>query len=374
MKRFLIPTLLVVFAVTLLFASGCDCDSFRTGKCETVVYTPPPPTPPPPPPRPQPTTGYCPAPSDPYTLGPDGRPMYVSTGAVAPATVYQPPQQAYVPPPQPVYPAQPAPAMRNYAPQPTNVSMYPLSNQPPRSAPPVRDYTVAASTAYEAPVYAPPTTGVCWVVPPGGQTQLPDPPSVTYQGNTVVSSTPTGRLRPPPPAYSPQQQPLTYAPPVSPNYNPEVYRTVSSPEYQPVAYAPRTAPYSEVRPASFERPAATPLSSATTVQPMAPMVGGLQLVRAYDVPGTKRPSDFAVSQWFEIVRPNNAPMQIGRISSSCVCVGVRVPNRYIGQGERALVEARILQKPPANNLTYVIYVNTVEPTKQMLTGDVTIKF
>lgn len=101
-------------------------------------------------------------------------------------------------------------------------------------------------------------------------------------------------------------------------------------------------------------------------------MGGLMLVPARDIPPRMRPQDAAPSQWFEVVRPGNGPIQLGRISASCVCVGVRVPKRQFAAGERALIEVRVLSRPPANNLTYGIFVNVVEPHKTVLDADVTI--
>jgi hypothetical protein len=55
-------------------------------------------------------------------------------------------------------------------------------------------------------------------------------------------------------------------------------------------------------------------------------------------------------------------------------VSARVPNRFVAAGERALIEARIVSKPPVNNLTYGIYVGVVEPVQTTLDTDVTITF
>lgn len=97
-------------------------------------------------------------------------------------------------------------------------------------------------------------------------------------------------------------------------------------------------------------------------------------MRALDVPPGDHPNDALPSQWYEILRPGNGPIRIGRVSSTCVCVSVRVPNRFIAAGERALIEARIVKRPPANNLTYGVFVNMLEPTQQTLDADITISY
>lgn len=105
----------------------------------------------------------------------------------------------------------------------------------------------------------------------------------------------------------------------------------------------------------------------------APVAGNYQLVPAPDIPPGNHPNDYGPSQWFEIIRPDNAPIRIGRVSSTCFCVGVRVPNRHIGYGERALIEARTMTKPPARTVTYGIFVNIAEPQTMVLDADVTVR-
>lgn len=100
--------------------------------------------------------------------------------------------------------------------------------------------------------------------------------------------------------------------------------------------------------------------------------GGIRLVPALDVPPNFRSNDAGPSQWFEVIRPGNGPVRIGKISATCVCVGVRIPKRQYAAGERILIEARTLTRPPVNNLTYGIYVNVVEPVKTVVDADVTI--
>lgn len=138
------------------------------------------------------------------------------------------------------------------------------------------------------------------------------------------------------------------------------YQTTSSGVTTSSAYPSTTAPMAAV-PASY-----TPGGAASA--------GQYKLVPALDVPPGKRPNDAAPSQWFEIVRPDNGPIRIGRVSATCVCVGVRVPERQVGAGQRALIEARILTKPPVNNLTYGIYVGVVDPVQTTLDTDITIRY
>ena len=192
----------------------------------------------------------------------------------------------------------------------------------------------------------------------------------------------------------------TYAP-VATGYQTTTMSTVpgSSIGYQPAGYTgptPGTAYQSSTSytyattPVVYSDPApvfAAPVSTPVYAQPynpspapmsvsapIAPAAGEYRLVPALDIPPGNHPNDAGPSQWFEIVRPGNGPIRIGRVSATCVCVGVRVPNRTVAAGERALIEARTITRPPVNNLTYGMYVSVVAPVSVMLDSDVTIRF
>ena len=82
----------------------------------------------------------------------------------------------------------------------------------------------------------------------------------------------------------------------------------------------------------------------------------IQFVAATDIPGQQRPGDHALSQWFEIVRPGNGPVEIGRLYTSCSCLSIEAPERNIPAGRRALVEVRIVSPPPgAEGAGYMIF-------------------
>lgn len=127
---------------------------------------------------------------------------------------------------------------------------------------------------------------------------------------------------------------------------------------------------------AYPRATATIPATYTPAPTQAPVASfgpnEIRLVPAPDVPPGIHPNDAGPSQWFEIIRPGNAAIRIGRVSATCVCVGVRVPKRHIAAGERALVEARIVSRPQVNNLTYGIYVNIAEPVQTVVDADVTI--
>ncbi len=133
---------------------------------------------------------------------------------------------------------------------------------------------------------------------------------------------------------------------------------------------------STVRPAIGGRgPAAGAQGQGLPVGAAGPMdPKAIRLVPATDIPPGFHPGDATPSQWFEVVRPGNAAIRIGRISATCTCVGVRIPKRFYEAGERVLLEARTVTKPPRNDLTYGIYVNVVEPVQTVVDADVTIHY
>lgn len=215
-------------------------------------------------------------------------------------------------------------------------------------------------------------------------------------------------VRPVGPMSSPYAATTTYSPPVttysSPTYSTTTYAAPTTTTYSTTTTAPistttytssptlssttTTTTYTTPGPTTYtampvatyqtsSTPAAYPSVSAVPASFTAggaPAAGQYKLVPAPDVPPGRRPNDAAPSQWFEIVRPDNGPLRIGRVSATCVCVGVRVPERQIAAGQRALIEARVLTKPPVNNLTYGIYVNIVEPTTTVVDADITIRY
>lgn len=294
------------------------------------------------------------------------------------------------------------------------VSMLPLSSPsyavapPPRQSFPEVRQEMAVYTPPPPPVYAPApvytsapvstTTGICQIVP-AGSVLYSDPPTITLsESGQVVEQTPTifypvGTT--PGTVTAMQTQPFT----TTTTYDSQPFVTTMQPveysqtttTYTPTVDYTQTFTYSEpvVTTATYTVPMATtqtavyypdssPVVTTSTFTPASPSVpfdgASLRLVPATDIPPGNHPNDALPSQWFEIIRPGNAPIRIGRVSSTCVCVSPRVPSRFVGQGERALIEARIVQRPARNNLTYGIFVNVVEPVTQTVDSDITIRF
>lgn len=320
------------------------------------------------------------------------------------------------PPPPPAQPIQSG-QVQYSTPAPGYVTPYGAMTYQTSPVPPAYTATTYPAASVSAPGYCTPT----YCPPPETQSYtpttlvIPDPPVVidnvyypsttgvtTYGGGASYTSTTTystGTYAAP--AASPYAGLSTYSatPTYSSTYTASSYTATTAPQvttYPSTTTTTYTTTYPAPGPVTTTYPAPDPVTTTYTTttptysspplvptygspetvaamtSPLTPAVGGYQLVPAPDIPPRSHPNDAGPSQWFEILRPGNGPIRIGRVSSTCVCVGVRVPNRHIAAGERALIEARTLTRPPARNLTYGIYVNVEEPEKTVLDADVTL--
>ncbi|MDR1533801.1 MAG: hypothetical protein LBU64_01680 [Planctomycetota bacterium] len=173
----------------------------------------------------------------------------------------------------------------------------------------------------------------------------------------------------------------------------EPYGTDSAQSYAPAARQRQPSPYDPILAGRYQYslPAgpvtASPVYSGfgpagsgdagpvfSAPDPVLADGGAIRLVPAPDVPPGNHPGDATPSQWFEIVRPGNGPLRIGRMSTTCVCVRARAPKRLIAAGERALVEVRTVSRPPVNNVVYGLYLNLLEPERLTLDVDVPVHY
>lgn len=286
----------------------------------------------------------------------DGRPMTFAERRMARGSPYDPilrgtpytystPAPTYVPQTQPVAAYSTAP-----------VAVQPVQTYVPQTQPSVT-YSPAPVTyqqttmAAQYPGQVITTPGSTTVIR-GGTVMLPDPPMVIRDQSgrieTVgLSSSTTVPLVRVPSQYAPgvSSAAVPAAPPIVPQIVATPATAVSAPVQSGGLYIAAPATYA---------------------------AAALQLAPATDIPPGNHPNDVAPSQWYEIIRPDNGPIRIGRVSSTCVCVSVRVPNRFVPAGERALIEARTVSRPSVNGLTYGIYVAVLEPVSTTLEADIVV--
>lgn len=125
-------------------------------------------------------------------------------------------------------------------------------------------------------------------------------------------------------------------------------------------------------------PASARASEAELVSTMELMhayaaVDGIQVVPATDVPLKVYTEDYSPSQVLEIIRPNQEPITVGRLATSCACLRASLPKQSFAQGERALIEVRNIKATPANGATFAIFVQLVSPQKLALQYDIFAK-
>lgn len=81
------------------------------------------------------------------------------------------------------------------------------------------------------------------------------------------------------------------------------------------------------------------------------------------------PGDLAPSQLFEIVRPGNQAIQLGRLYTSCVCVALEAEKDYFAEGEHAVVRLRNVKATPSTGTMYAVYVQLKSPVSTVLRFD-----
>jgi hypothetical protein len=165
---------------------------------------------------------------------------------------------------------------------------------------------------------------------------------------------------------------------------PSPYDALLANRTQPYALNQIVSPAYSIQSDGYPIPTATHADPATASRPdmIQPTISAgtaaagdsIRLLPALDVPPGIHANDVAPSQWFEIVRPANGPLRIGRLTTTCGCIMARAPKRRVPAGERALIEVRTLTRPPINHITYGMYVSVLEPEKLTLDIDVTVNY
>lgn len=102
-------------------------------------------------------------------------------------------------------------------------------------------------------------------------------------------------------------------------------------------------------------------------------VGGISIVPATDVAPPSYTEDLAPPQVLEIIRPDMAPLSVGRLLSSCTCVQASMTQKDFAAGERAFLTIRNVKKTPASGATYAIFVQLAAPVRETLQYDIFVK-
>lgn len=108
------------------------------------------------------------------------------------------------------------------------------------------------------------------------------------------------------------------------------------------------------------------LVSTMELMPGITSIDGIRVVPAEDVPGTVYTEDYAPSQVLEIIRPNQRPITVGRLATSCGCLRASMEKRNYDQGERAFIEVRNVKASPPQGATFAVFVQMISPYRSTL--------
>lgn len=96
---------------------------------------------------------------------------------------------------------------------------------------------------------------------------------------------------------------------------------------------------------------------------------GYFLAPAFEKAGQVIQGDEAATQAFEVIRPSDSRVTIGRLFTSCSCVQLESTKTSFERGERALLTLRNVKPTPPNGQNYAIYVQLTSPVRTTLRYD-----
>lgn len=93
---------------------------------------------------------------------------------------------------------------------------------------------------------------------------------------------------------------------------------------------------------------------------------GFTIVPAPDA-APVREGDLSAARTFEIIRPYQQSISVGRLYTSCTCIQLEIEKKNYGYGERALITLRNVQ--PTKGQDYPFYVQLNSPIRVVLRHD-----
>lgn len=83
--------------------------------------------------------------------------------------------------------------------------------------------------------------------------------------------------------------------------------------------------------------------------------------------------DEAPAQAFEVVRPEGATVEFGRLFTSCSCIRLETTQKTYGPDERALFTLRNIKPTPHDGQVYQIFIQMVKPIRATLRYNVFVQ-
>ena len=101
----------------------------------------------------------------------------------------------------------------------------------------------------------------------------------------------------------------------------------------------------------------------------------MSLVSVTDVTPADYPEDKGPAQVFEIIRPENAPLTLGRLSLSCTCIEVSTEGGKTSfeADERVLITVRQVKDAPKGGAVFTMTAQVLTPKAAILTCEVPVK-
>jgi hypothetical protein len=113
--------------------------------------------------------------------------------------------------------------------------------------------------------------------------------------------------------------------------------------------------------------AATVRSSARNQRSAVMEYGGFYLMPIGTEP--EGPGDLAPPQLFQLIRPNDQAIRLGRLYTSCVCVALETEKTDYAAGEPVVLRLRNIKLSPPAGQMYAIYVQISSPVRTILRAD-----
>ncbi len=100
-----------------------------------------------------------------------------------------------------------------------------------------------------------------------------------------------------------------------------------------------------------------------------PEAHGFRLNPAFDAAVPQQSSDLSPPQAFEILRPADKPVTIGRLFTSCSCIQLESNKRTYRPGERAILQLHNIRPTPPAGQVYAVFVQITSPIRTTLRFD-----
>ncbi len=115
------------------------------------------------------------------------------------------------------------------------------------------------------------------------------------------------------------------------------------------------------------------LVSTMSMMPGEPELDGVAIRQVPELSGVRYTEDYGPSQVLEIIRPGDAPLELGRLYSSCGCLRASTEKKRYEQGERALLEVRNVKPTLPDGATYMLFIQINAPAQGILQYDIFAK-